>query len=58
MKIAAEQIDVTCPESEIYNDLLALDEKLYNLIKRRFEQHIGDDGAHFFAPIRVDLLQK
>ena len=27
MKIAAEQIDVTCPESEIYNDLLALDGK-------------------------------
>jgi ubiquinone/menaquinone biosynthesis C-methylase UbiE len=27
MKIAAEQIDVSCPESEIYNRLLALDHK-------------------------------
>jgi SAM-dependent methyltransferase len=36
----------------------SLDEKLYNLVKQRFEQHIGDDGAHFLTPIRVDLLQK
>ena len=35
-----------------------LDEHLYNLVKQRFEQHIGDDGAHFLIPIRVDLLQK
>jgi len=35
-----------------------LDEKLYNLVKQRFEQHIGDDGAQFLMPIRVDLLQK
>ena len=35
-----------------------LDEKLYNLVKRRFEQHIDDDGAKFLTPIRVDLLQK
>ena len=35
-----------------------LDEKLYKLIKQRFEQHVGDDGAHFLIPIRVDLLQK
>ena len=35
-----------------------LDEKLYKLIKHRFEQHIDDDGAHFLIPIRVDLLQK
>jgi ubiquinone/menaquinone biosynthesis C-methylase UbiE len=35
-----------------------LDEKLYKLIKQRFEQHIGDDGAHFLIPVRVDLLQK
>lgn len=35
-----------------------LDEDLYALVKRRFEQHIGDDGAHFLNPIRVDLLQK
>ena len=27
MKIAAEQIDVNCPESEIYNRLLVLDGK-------------------------------
>ena len=35
-----------------------LDEKLYHQVKQRFEQHIGDDGAHFLMPIRVDLLQK
>jgi len=35
-----------------------LDEKLYNLVKRRFEQHIDDDGAKFLTPVRVDLLQK
>jgi ubiquinone/menaquinone biosynthesis C-methylase UbiE len=35
-----------------------LDEKLYNLVKQRFEQHIGNDGANFLMPIRVDLLQK
>lgn len=36
----------------------SLDEELFALVKQRFEQHIGDDGAHFLAPIRVDLLQK
>ena len=35
-----------------------LDENVYQLVKQRFEQHIGDDGAHFLMPIRVDLLQK
>lgn len=35
-----------------------LDETLYEMVKKRFEQHIGDDGAHFLMPIRVDLLQK
>ena len=35
-----------------------LDEKLYALVKQRFEQHMGDDGAHFLMPIRVDLLQR
>ena len=35
-----------------------LDEKLYALVKQRFEQHIGEDGAHFLMPIRVDLLQR
>jgi ubiquinone/menaquinone biosynthesis C-methylase UbiE len=35
-----------------------LDDELYQLVKQRFEQHIGDDGANFLMPIRVDLLQK
>ena len=35
-----------------------LDEKLYDLVKKRFEQHLGDDGAHFLMPMRVDLLRK
>ena len=36
----------------------SLDENLYQQVKQRFEQHIGDDGAHFLMPIRVDLLQR
>lgn len=36
----------------------SLDETLYQQVKQRFEQHIGDDGAHFLMPIRVDLLQR
>ena len=36
----------------------ALDEELFTLVKQRFEQYVGDDGAHFLMPIRVDLLQK
>jgi ubiquinone/menaquinone biosynthesis C-methylase UbiE len=35
----------------------ALDEKLYSLVKQRFEEHESDHGAHFLMPIRVDLLQ-
>lgn len=35
-----------------------LDEKLYKLVKQRFQQHLGDDGANFLMPMRVDLLQK
>ena len=35
-----------------------LDETLHALVKQQFEQHIGDDGAHFLNPIRVDLLQR
>jgi ubiquinone/menaquinone biosynthesis C-methylase UbiE len=35
-----------------------LDKELYELVKQRFEQHIGVDGAHFLMPVRVDLLQK
>ena len=35
-----------------------LDEKVYALVKQRFEQHLNDDGAHFLMPIRVDLLQR
>lgn len=35
-----------------------LDDDIYALVKNRFEQHIGIDGAHFLNPIRVDLLQR
>lgn len=35
-----------------------LDDNLYELVKQRFQQHVGEDGAHFLMPIRVDLLQK
>ena len=36
----------------------SLDNELYQLVKQRFEQHAGPDGAHFLMPMRVDLLQK
>ena len=35
-----------------------LNEELYNRVKQRFEEYMGEDGAHFLAPMRVDLLQK
>ncbi len=35
-----------------------LDEKLYLLVKQRFNQHVGENGAHFLMPMRVDLLQR
>jgi len=36
----------------------ALDDELFQRVKQCFEAHLGDDGAHFFSPVRVDLLQK
>jgi len=51
--------------SEFENDTInathsshRLDDELYALVKQRFEQHIGDDGAHFLNPMRVDLLRR
>jgi ubiquinone/menaquinone biosynthesis C-methylase UbiE len=51
--------------SEFENDTIKathssheLDDELYALVKQRFEQHMGDDGAHFLMPIRVDLLRR
>jgi len=35
-----------------------LDDTLYQEVKQKFEQHMGEDGAHFTMPIRVDLLEK
>jgi len=35
-----------------------LSEEVYDLVKQCFEKHLGDDGAHFLMPIRVDLLQR
>ncbi len=35
-----------------------LDKELFSLVKQSFEKHIGDDGANFLIPMRVDLLQK
>lgn len=34
-----------------------LSDELFEEVKTKFEQHLGDDGAHFKMPIRVDLLQ-
>lgn len=36
----------------------SLDDKLYQQVKQKFESHLGNDGAHFLMPMRVDLLQK
>lgn len=35
----------------------SLDDVLYQQVKQDFEKHLGDDGAHFLMPVRVDLLQ-
>lgn len=35
----------------------SLDEALYHQVKQHFEKHLGDDGAQFWMPMRVDLLQ-
>ena len=35
-----------------------LDDDLYQAVKQKFEQHMGNDGALFKMPIRVDLLEK
>jgi len=35
-----------------------LDAALHARVKQRFEKHMGNDGAHFINPVRVDLLQK
>ena len=35
-----------------------LDQKLYARVKEMFENHMGDNGAHFVNPMRVDLLQR
>lgn len=35
-----------------------LSKELYQRVKDQFSLHLKQDGAHFLAPIRVDLLQK
>lgn len=35
-----------------------LDKGVYAQVKQMFEQHLGNDGALFLTPVRVDLLQK
>jgi ubiquinone/menaquinone biosynthesis C-methylase UbiE len=35
-----------------------LDAGLYEQVRQRFEKHMGEDGARFLTPVRVDLLQK
>ncbi|MFT5350602.1 MAG: ubiquinone/menaquinone biosynthesis C-methylase UbiE [Planctomycetota bacterium] len=37
---------------------LQLTEEIHREVKLRFEQQLIDSGAHFTAPMRVDLLQK
>ena len=35
-----------------------LDAGLFEQVRQEFERHMGDDGAYFLKPIRVDLLKK
>lgn len=35
-----------------------IDASLYEQVRKKFEKHMGDDGAHFLTPVRVDLLRK
>lgn len=35
-----------------------IDDALYEQIRSAFNRHLGEDGAHFLKPSRVDLLQK
>ena len=35
----------------------SLDDALYQKVKKLFEQHMGEDGANFLMPMRVDLLR-
>jgi len=35
-----------------------IDDTLYRRIRNAFNRHMGEDGAHFLKPSRVDLLQK
>ncbi len=34
-----------------------LDSALYEQVRQRFTQHLGEQGAHFLMPMRVDLLR-
>jgi len=36
----------------------SLDEDLFQRVKALFEKHLGDEGALFWNPVRVDLLRK
>jgi SAM-dependent methyltransferase len=35
-----------------------LDEEVHSRVKERFDKHVGEDGAHFQMPMRVDLLRR
>ncbi len=35
-----------------------LSDEIYALVKERFAQHVGSEGAKFWMPIRVDLLRR
>ena len=35
-----------------------LNARLYEQVRKSFEKNMGDDGAHFLKPVRVDLLRK
>ena len=36
----------------------SVDARTHELVRQMFEKHLGEDGATFLTPMRVDLLQK
>jgi SAM-dependent methyltransferase len=50
-QFARQVIGVTHTEHHLSPELL-------ERVRANFEQHMGDDGAHFLMPIRVDLLRR
>jgi hypothetical protein len=60
MQIAGEPISRICSEHDVYTDHTEhrLSAAVYDEVQARFAAHLTPAGAHFEAPMRVDLLRK